>query len=416
MCRGREHVIPELLSPAGDRESLEAAVRYGADAVYLGGNAFGMRRGAAFDEEALAGGIAYAHAHGVRVYLCCNTLPTNDDLEGLPVFLRMAADCRADALIVADVGVMALARELVPEMELHASTQVGIMNWRTAVELYRLGASRVVLARELPLDEIRRIRDKAPPELELEAFVHGAMCMSVSGRCVISNYLTGRDANRGECAQPCRWSYRLVEEKRPGEYFPVFEDAQGSHILNAEDLCMIGYVDQLAKAGIASLKIEGRAKAAYYAAAVTNAYRGALDALRHTPAGERFEPPPWTLEEVNKVSHRPYSTGFYFGRPGQSVDLGGYIREWEVIAVVESCEEGYMTVTARNKFSVGEQAELMLPREAPRPYPIERIVDPEEGAVESARHAMRRYRLPYEGRLPEGAMLRKCMNQNFDKK
>lgn len=400
-------MIPELLSPAGDLESLQAAVLYGADAVYLGGSAFGMRRGAAFDAETLDKGIAFAHAHGVRAYLCCNTLPTNQEMENLPAFLYMARDCRVDALIVADVGVLAMARELVPELELHASTQVGIMNWRTAAELHRLGASRVVLARELPLTEIRRIREKIPPELELEAFVHGAMCMSVSGRCVISNYMTGRDANRGECAQPCRWSYHLMEEKRPGEFFPVFEDEQGSHILNARDLCMIEYLDQLAEAGIASCKIEGRAKAAYYAAAVTGAYRGALDALGHTPAGERFEPPPWTVEEVCKVSHRPYSTGFYFGEPGQSADLGGYIREWEVIAAVEGCTDGFMTVTARNKFSLGEQAELIQPGKAPEPFPLKKIIDPEEGQVESARHAMRKYLLPYSGTVTAGAMLRK---------
>lgn len=400
-------MIPELLSPAGDMESLQAAVLYGADAVYLGGNAFGMRRGAAFDAETLTEGIAFAHAHGVRAYLCCNTLPTNQEMEMLPAFLHMARDCRADALIAADVGVLAMARELVPEVELHASTQVGIMNWRTAAELHRLGASRVVLARELPLTEIRRIREKIPPELELEAFVHGAMCMSVSGRCVISNYMSGRDANRGECAQPCRWSYHLMEEKRPGEFFPVFEDEQGSHILNARDLCMIEYLDRLAEAGIASCKIEGRAKAAYYAAAVTGAYRAALDALEHTPAGERFEPPPWTVEEVRKVSHRPYSTGFYFGEPGQSPRLGGYIREWEVIAAVEGCAGGFLTVTARNKFSLGEHAELIQPGKAPEPFPLEKIIDPEEGQVESARHAMRKYLLPYSGTVTAGAMLRK---------
>lgn len=401
-------MTPELLSPAGDRECLEAAVRFGADAVYLGGSAFGMRRGAAFGEEALAEAVAFAHTHGVKAYLCCNTLPSNDEAEALPPFLRMARDVGADALIVADVGVLALAREIVPELEIHASTQAGIMNWLTARELHRMGASRVVLARELPLDEIRRIRDNVPPELELEAFVHGAMCMSVSGRCVISNYLTGRDANRGECAQPCRWSYHLMEEKRPGEFFPVFEDERGSYILNAKDLCMIGHLDKLARAGVASFKIEGRAKAAYYAAAVTNAYRGALDALLHTPAGERFEPPPWTVEEVLKVSHRAYSTGFYFGQPEQSAKIGGYIRDWEVIATVDGCGDGFLKVTARNKFTAGEQAELMLPRQAPRPYKIQRIIDPQEGAVESARHAMRRYLLPYAGSVPEGTMLRRA--------
>ena len=217
-------MIPELLSPAGCQESLEAAVAYGADAVYLGSGAFGMRQGAVFDQDMLIRAVGFAHENGVKVYLCCNTLPTNEEMDCLPEFLHFAGSAGIDALIVADVGVLSLAREILPQMELHASTQTGIVNWRTAVELHRMGAKRVVLARELPLEEIRRIREKTPSSLELEAFVHGSMCMSVSGRCLISNYLTGRDANRGQCAQPCRWSYYLMEETRPGEYFPIFQD------------------------------------------------------------------------------------------------------------------------------------------------------------------------------------------------
>lgn len=409
-------MIPELLSPAGCQESLEAAVAYGADAVYLGSGAFGMRQGAVFDQDMLIRAVGFAHENGVKVYLCCNTLPTNEEMDCLPEFLHFAGSVGIDALIVADVGVLSLAREILPQMELHASTQTGIVNWRTAVELHRMGAKRVVLARELPLEEIWRIREKTPSSLELEAFVHGSMCMSVSGRCLISNYLTGRDANRGQCAQPCRWSYYLMEETRPGEYFPIFQDEKGSYLLNAKDLCMIEYLDLLAQAGISSFKIEGRAKAAYYTASVTSAYRGALDALARTPAGEPFEPPAWTLEEVHKVSHREYSTGFYFDTPGQVLHSGGYIREWEVIATVESCADGFLTVMARNRFFAGENAELLLPRQAPEPYPITQIFDLEENLeTDCACHAMRRYRLPYQGQVPAGSMLRRCKIEKHTK-
>ena len=310
-----------------------------------------------------------------------------------------------DALIVADVGILMLARRVVPALPVHISTQAGVVNYLTATELFRLGASRVVLARELSLDTIRVIRDKAPPELELEAFVHGAMCMSFSGRCLISSYLTRRDANRGECAQPCRWNYRLVEEKRPGQYFPIFEDERGSYLLNAKDLCMIEHIDKLAQAGITSFKIEGRAKSAYYTAVITNAYRGAIDAYRRDP--ERFEPPPWTLEEVNRVSHREYSTGFYFDRPDQRDRDGGYIREWEIVAVVDGWEGGSLVVTERNRFSRGDRVEIMIPHSRPVLFEIGAILDPECGEVESACHPMRRYLLPYDTPLPAGSILRR---------
>lgn len=399
----------ELLSPAGDRERLEAAVAYGADAVYLGGTMFGMRAvSASFDPEGLKEAVAFAHGRGVRVYLTCNTLPTNDEAEGLPEFLRMARDAGVDALIIADMGVFQLAARIVPELELHISTQAGVVNFLTARELHTMGASRVVLARELSMEDIRRIRDRTPPELELEAFVHGAMCMSFSGRCLLSAYLTGRDANRGECTQPCRWAYHLMEEKRPGQYFPIFEDERGSYILNAQDLCMIEHLDKLAAAGVSSFKIEGRAKSAYYTAVVTNAYRGALDAYRQLPPGERFEPPPWTMEEVRKVSHRNYSTGFFFGQPGQYVESGGYVRTWNVIAQVSGWEEGFLTVVARNKFSVGEAAEIMLPLGPPQLLEIKVILDPDAGPVKSAPHPMRTYRLPYHGpSVPLGSMIRR---------
>ena len=392
---------PELLSPAGSWERLEAAVRYGADAVYLGGDRFGLRAACGnFGGEALPKAVAYAHGQGVRVYLTCNTLPTCDEADGLPAFLRQAAAAGVDALIVSDVGVLRLARELVPQIPVHISTQAGVVNHLTARALYELGASRVVLARELSLEEIGKLRARTPPQLELEAFVHGAMCMSFSGRCLLSQYLNGRDANRGDCSQPCRWRYRLVEEKRPGQYLPIGEEEGGSYILNAKDLCMLEHLRELWQAGVSSFKIEGRAKSAYYVAAVTNAYRAAMDA-------EGGEPPPWALEEVGKVSHRAYDTGFYFGRPGQYPQQGGYIRRWEVAAVAEAWQEGLLTVTQRNRFFAGETLELMLPGQAPRELPVQAVYDPQLGRVDDARHPMGRYMLPCPFLVEPGWMLRK---------
>ena len=320
----------------------------------------------------------------------------------MPDFLSAARSAGVDALIAADLGVMALARRIVPEIPLHVSTQAGVVNHLTASALHELGASRVVLARELSLAEIRRIRENTPPGLELEAFVHGAMCMSVSGRCLLSSYLTGRDANRGACAQPCRWSYRLVEEKRPGQYFPIGEDGRGSYILNANDLCMIEHVGELAEAGVSSFKIEGRAKSSYYTASVTAAYRAALDTWM-----QRGEPPPWALEEVGKVSHRPYSTGFYFGAPGQNAAFGGSLCGWEVLAMAEGWSDGVLEVSLRNRFSRGEEAELLLPHESPRPLSVTALEDVGEGAVETACHPMRRYRIPCPFPVPPGAWLRR---------
>jgi len=301
---------PELLAPAGDRECLDAALQFGADAVYVGAREYGMRAAAKnFDFDALRAAVQEAHARGVKVYLTANILPRNAEMNAFPAFLREAADCGIDAVIAADLGMMAQIRKLCPALSLHASTQTGIVNYETARALYDMGVSRIVLARELSLPEIAEIRAKTPKELEIEMFVHGAMCMSVSGRCLLSEYMTGRDANRGACAQSCRWKYALMEEKRPGQYFPVSEDEDGSYILNAKDLCLLPHLKALAEAGVDSVKIEGRAKAAYYVAGVTNAYRMALDAL-----GKGEEIPAWVTEELCNVSHRPYTTGFLFGR------------------------------------------------------------------------------------------------------
>ena len=301
----------ELLSPAGDMERLRMSLAYGADAVYLAGPDFGMRSFAGnFTPEELRQAVELCHSRGVAVHVTCNTMPRNDEAARLPEWLEFLQAAGVDAAILADVGVLSLLKKHAPGVKAHISTQASVSNYQAAAAWYELGASRVILARELSLDEIREIRAKAPPALELEAFVHGAMCVSYSGRCLLSNYMTGRDANRGACAQPCRYQYALVEEQRPGEYFPIGEDAGGAFILNSRDMCMIDHVPELMDAGLDSLKIEGRAKSAYYAAIVTAAYRHAIDAVQ---AGEPLAPV-WRAE-VDKVSHRPYSTGFYYGEP-----------------------------------------------------------------------------------------------------
>lgn len=352
----------ELLAPAGDMERLRMAVLYGADAVYLAGTSFGMRSFAGnFSPEELPKAVAWAHSHGVRVHVTVNTMPRNKEASRLPAYLEQLQEAGVDALIVADLGAFTMAGQYAPRCERHISTQASIANYACAAAWYDLGAKRVILARELSLDEIREIREKIPSELELEAFVHGAMCVSYSGRCLLSNYMTGRDSNRGACAQPCRYQYYLMEEKRPGEYFPVFEDEKGTYIMNSRDMCMIDHVGELMDAGLNSLKIEGRAKSAYYAAIVTGAYRHVIDDV----AAGRPVDPVWR-DEVEHVSHRHYATGFYFGQPGQYTDNARYIREWQVVALVTECDDsGYATLSLRNKFSTGEPLELVGPDTKP---------------------------------------------------
>ncbi len=349
---------PELLSPAGDMEKLKMAVAYGADAVYLAGSEFGMRSFAGnFPAEELAAAVAYCHERGVRVHVTCNTMPRNDEADRLPEWLSFLESIRADAIILADVGTLALALRHAPHVERHISTQASVVNYRSAQAWYDLGAHRVILARELSLPEIREIRDRTPPALEIEAFVHGAMCVSYSGRCLLSNYMTGRDSNRGACAQPCRYQYALVEEKRPGEVYPIFEDEKGSYIMNSRDMCMIDHIGELMDAGLSSLKIEGRAKSAYYAGIVTAAYRQAIDA-----AWEGRELDPVWRDEVEHVSHRHYSTGFYYGQPGQYTEDARYIREWQVLAIVERCApDGLAELSLRNKFAAGDEIEVAGP-------------------------------------------------------
>ena len=372
----KERKKPELLAPAGDMERLRMAVLYGADAVYLAGTSFGMRSFAGnFSPEELPKAVAWAHSHGVRVHVTVNTMPRNKEASRLPAYLEQLQEAGVDALIVADLGAFTMAGQYAPRCERHISTQASIANYACAAAWYDLGAKRVILARELSLDEIREIREKVPSELELEAFVHGAMCVSYSGRCLLSNYMTGRDSNRGACAQPCRYQYYLMEEKRPGEYFPVFEDEKGTYIMNSRDMCIIDHVGELMDAGLNSLKIEGRAKSAYYAAIVTGAYRHVIDDV----AAGRPVDPVWR-DEVEHVSHRHYATGFYFGQPGQYTDNARYIREWQVVALVTECDDsGYATLSLRNKFSTGEPLELVGPDTKPIAFTAP-VMEDEAGA------------------------------------
>ncbi len=357
-----ERKKPELLAPAGDWEKLQMAVLYGADAVYLAGTSFGMRSFAGnFSDEELPQAVDFAHRHGVKVHATVNTMPRSGEVDRLPEHLEKLNDAGVDALILADLGAFTLAGKYAPRCQRHISTQQSIANYACAQAWFDLGAQRVVLARELGMDEIREIRRRVDPALELETFCHGAMCVSYSGRCLLSNYMTGRDSNRGACAQPCRYQYTLMEEKRPGEYFPVFEDEKGTYIMNSRDMCMIDHLDDLMDAGVDCLKIEGRAKSAYYAAIVTGAYRHVLDDV----AAGRPVDPVWR-DEVEHVSHRHYSTGFFYGQPGQFYEDARYIRDWQICAVVTDCTpEGLATLSLRNKFACGDQVEVVGPDTKP---------------------------------------------------
>lgn len=379
------------------------AVLYGADAVYLAGESFGMRSFAGnFSDEELPQAVRFAHGHGVRVHVTVNTMPRNGEVDCLPAHLERLDAAGVDALIVADLGAFTLAGRYAPRCQRHISTQASVSNYASATAWYDLGASRVILARELSLEEIREIRARTPAGLELEAFVHGAMCVSYSGRCLLSNYMTGRDSNRGACAQPCRYQYALMEEKRPGEYFPVFEDEKGSYILNSRDMCMIDHVDDLMDAGLSSLKIEGRAKSAYYAAVVTGAYRHVVDAVA---AGET--PDPVWRDEVDRVSHRHYATGFYYGPPGQYVENARYIREWQVVALVTACDEtGLATLTLRNKFSAGDRVEAVGPDLRPFAFSAPVMVDKGGNELLEPRHPQMMFQMRLPKPVPAWTILR----------
>ena len=394
---------PELLAPAGDMERLKMAVLYGADAVYLAGTDFGMRAFAGnFTPDELRSAVEYAHGHNVRVHCTINTMPRTDEMVRLPEHLELLNDAGVDAIIVADMGAFTMAGKYAPNCERHISTQASISNFETANAWYDLGASRVILARELSLEEIRTIREKTPKELEIEAFVHGAMCVSYSGRCLLSNYMTTRDSNRGACAQPCRYQYTLMEEKRPGEYFPIEEDEKGTYILNSRDMCMIDHLNDLVDVGLDSLKIEGRAKSAYYAAIVTGAYRHCLDDVM---AGRPIDPV-WR-DEVDHVSHRPYATGFYYGHPGQFYANSRYIREWQVVALVTHCDEdGNATLSLRNKFRAGDVVELVGPDLRPFSMTVPQMMDAEGQPLEEPRNPQMTFHMKLPRPVPPFTLVR----------
>lgn len=382
------------------------AVLYGADAVYLAGTEFGMRSFAGnFTSQELPHAVQFAHSHGVSVHVTVNTMPRNDEVAQLPGYLEQLQDAGVDALILADMGAFQLAGKYAPKCARHISTQQSIANYICANAWYDLGAQRVVLARELSLEEIRTIRQNTPKELELETFGHGAMCVSYSGRCLLSNYMTGRDSNRGACAQPCRYQYALMEEKRPGEYFPVFEDEKGTYILNSRDMCTIDHLQALRDAGVDCIKIEGRAKSAYYAAIVTGAYRHGIDAMAQ---GQPIDPV-WR-DEVEHVSHRVYSTGFYFGHPGQYTENSRYIRQWQVCAIVEHCDEtGLALCSLRNKFSKGDQLEAVGPDTKPFPVHVTSMTDANGVPLEEVRTPQMLFHLQLPQQVPAYTILRRSV-------
>ncbi len=386
-------------------ERLRMAVLYGADAVYLAGTDFGMRAFAGnFTPEGLRQAVDFAHSHGVRVHCTVNTMPRNEEMDRLPAHLELLADAGADAIILADLGAFKLAGRYAPHAARHVSTQAGVTNYETARAWYDAGASRVILARELSLEELHTIRDKTPPSLELEVFVHGAMCVSYSGRCLLSNYMTGRDSSRGACAQPCRYRYALMEEKRPGEFFPIEEDGQGAYILNSRDMCMIDHLEDLGF--LDSLKIEGRAKSAYYAAVVTGAYRHGLDA---SAAGEPLDPV-WR-DEVEHVSHRPYSTGFFYGQPGQYYDDARYVREWQVCAIVTDCDPaGNAVLSLRNKFRAGDMVELIGPDLRPFQMTVPEMEDKDGLPLFEPRTPQSLFRMRLPRQVPPWTIVRRAVD------
>ena len=405
---------PELLSPAGDPERLQMAVRYGADAVYLAGKSYGMRAKCGnFSDEELREAVRFCHSRGVKVYVTANILARTGEIRQMPPFLELCQDAEVDAFILGDLGVFKAAERYAPKVERHISTQMGVVSADTARAWYDMGAARVVLARELSFPEIREIRESIPKELEIEAFVHGAMCVSFSGRCLLSNYLAGRDANHGACAQPCRWKYALMEEKRPGEYFPIEEDDCGAYVMTSRDLCMIDHSPELIEAGIDSFKIEGRAKSAYYAACVTNAYRHGIDAAL---SGEPLDPV-WRAE-VDKISHRYYYTGFYFGQPqaGQFYDDARYIRDWDVAAYVVSCDEaGNAVLTQRGRFWKGDTLELLIPGRKPVAFTVMEMQNAEGESIDYCPHPEMEIRMTLPVPAPEYSILRRQADEKTRK-
>ena len=401
----------ELLAPAGDLEKLKIAIDYGADAVYFGGEMFGLRSGARnFTIEEIKEGVAYAHEHGKKIHMTFNIFAHNEDIEEMENYLQKIKDIPIDAFIVSDPGVMMMIRSVIPEAEIHLSTQANMTNYKTATFWQQQGVKRIVLARELTFPEIRDLRAKLPEDLELESFVHGAMCISYSGRCLLSNFMIERDANRGECAHPCRWKYHLVEEQRPGEYFPVEEDERGTYILNSRDLCMIEHIPDLINSGLASLKIEGRMKSIFYVATVVGAYRRAIDAYYADPEGYVFDPE-W-LKELKKVSHREFTTGFYYNQPtnkDQNYQTSAYTREYTFVGLVKSYDEttGMAVIEQRNKMRLGDEIEVFGPYTDHFTQKIEVLLDEEGQPIEAAPHPQQIVQIRMSHPVAEKFMLRK---------
>ena len=402
---------PELLAPGGSLEKLKTAICYGADAVYIGGEAFSLRAAAEnFSLDDMKRGLEFAHKRDKKVYLTANIIPHNKDIEAFEEYITEIAPLGFDAVLISDPGMFAAVQRLAPSLPIHISTQANNVNYKSAEFWYRLGAKRVVLAREMSMAEIREIREKTPPELELEAFVHGAMCISYSGRCLLSNYMTARDANQGACAHPCRWNYALMEETRPGEYMPVYENERGSFIFNSKDLCMIEHIPEIIESGITSLKLEGRVKTEYYVATVVKAYRDELDRFMEDPESYSFDPA--SMEELLKVSHRPYSTGFYFGKPDENSQVYGsssYIRDYDLIGIVTDFDEktGIATVSQRNRFFKGDEIEVLRPDKPFFAQKVEFMQNDKGEDIEVARNAEMVVKIKLSDSAAKGSMLRK---------
>ncbi len=402
---------PELLAPGGSLEKLKTAIMYGADAVYIGGEAYSLRVAAEnFSYDDMAEGIKYAHDRGKKVYLTANIIPHNKDIDEFEAFVKKIRPLGFDAALISDLGMFDIIHTLAPEIPVHVSTQANNVNWRSALMWYKLGAKRVVLAREMSFGEIREIREKIPSDMEIEAFVHGAMCISYSGRCLLSNYLTNRDSNQGACSHPCRWNYSLVEEKRPGEYMDVFENERGTFIFNSKDLCTIKHIPELVKSGISSFKIEGRVKTSYYTATIIGAYRREIDRYFADPDNYTFNEA--EFDELCKVSHRPYTTGFYFKKPGADAQVytdSSYIRDYDLIGIVESYDEktGIAKISQRNKFSLGEEIEVMQPMKPFYTMTVHDMTDAGNNPIESAPHAAQTVFMPLDAPVGDGAMLRR---------
>ena len=391
----------ELLAPAGNLEKLKTAIIYGADAVYVGGEAFSLRAKADnFTYEDMKEAVEFVHSRGKKIYVTVNIFAHNEDIERMPEYIKTLEEIGIDAVIVSDMGIFSIVREVAPNLEIHVSTQANNTNYKTAELWYKLGAKRVVLARELSMKEIKGMREKMPEDMEIEAFVHGAMCMSYSGRCLLSNYMTGRDANRGACSHACRYKYHLVEEKRPGEYFEITEDERGTYIMNSHDLCMIEYIPELVESGIVSFKIEGRMKSSYYVASVVKAYRMAIDAYLADKENYKFDPK-W-MEEVSRSSHREFSTGFYYGKPRKQIlSTATYVRSHDIMGLVLDYdkETKIATIEQRNKVFKGEQVEVLSPKDDNYILTLDHIWNENGEEIEDAPHPLMTYKIKCEKEL-----------------